>query len=103
MAVFQIPLQSGAQEFPIRLNGTLRRLRFVWREAVEGGWFVDVAGSDGAAILSGLPLRPGHDLLEQHQHLGIGHLFVTVNGETDRDPTYAEMGDTVQLYYRPPA
>lgn len=103
MTTYQIPLQTGAQEFPIALGGTRYRLRFVWRDATEAGWYVDLYASDGTAILLSVPLRPGHDLLEQHQHLGIGSLYVTVDGQTDSDPDYADMGDTLQLYYKAPA
>lgn len=98
---YAIPLSSGAQQFSIRLGENTLQIRLVWRQAEGGGWFMDLSDSDGMSLLAGLPLRCGHDLLEEHAHLGLGKMTVFLDGKSDSDPQYADMGRQIQLYWSP--
>lgn len=100
--IYQIPLGSGAQQFTVDLGGTKYKIRLLYRKADGGGWFLDLYDARGNIVLAGLPLRPGHDLLEPYQYLGIGHLYVAVDGGAERDPDYSDMGSAVSLYYKEP-
>lgn len=51
-------------------------LRFTMQfNEVAGFWFVDIS-QDDKMLLSGYPLIPAQDLLEQFQYLGIGHAYI---------------------------
>ena len=97
--VFEIPLSSGAQKFSIRLGENTLQIRLVWREAEGGGWFIDLFDNEGLDLITGIPLRSGRNILEEHAHLGLGALTVSLDGEPSRDPAYDEMGSKVQLYW----
>ena len=75
--------------------------RFVWYGVRQrgGGWFIDLFDNEGLDLITGIPLRSGRNILEEHAHLGLGALTVSLDGETSRDPAYDEMGSKVQLYW----
>ena len=63
-------------------------------------WLLDVADAGGAAILSGVPLVTGTDLLGQFIYLGIGGaLIVQSDNSPNRVPSYTTLGITGHLYY----
>ena len=97
--VFEIPLSSGAQKFSIRLGENTLQIRLVWREAERVGWFIDLFDNDGLDLITGIQLRSGRNILEEHAHLGLGALTVSLDVDTSRDPPYDEMGSKVQLYW----
>jgi hypothetical protein len=98
MSIYQIPLQPGPQSFVVPLAGAAYRLRLWWCESTFPAWMLDLATEGGAALVAGLPLLPGGDLLAQHAHLGIGGgLYVISEGA----PTFDSLGDTTQLYFVP--
>ena len=99
MAVFEIPLTPAAQTFSISLGGTSYQLTLMWRDATMGGWFLDIADAASNAIISGVPLVPGVNLLEQYAYLGIGGgLVVQTDNDPDAAPTYDDLGVTSHLY-----
>ncbi len=98
---YAIPLTTGAQQFTIKLGENALQIRLVWREAQGGGWFMDLSDTDGTQVLSGLALRCGHDLLEEHAYLGLGKLTVFLDGKSDSDPIYDDMGRQIQLIWSP--
>ena len=98
---YAIPLTTGAQQFTIKLGENALQIRLVWREAQGGGWFMDLSDTDGTQVLSGLVLRCGHDLLEEHAYLGLGKLTVFLDGKSDSDPIYDDMGRQIQLIWSP--
>lgn len=98
--MIRIPLTKGAQRFSIMLGSSYCDISLIWRDAQEGGgWFMDIAKADGSAKACGIPVLPGSDLLGQIQHRGLGHMYCTVNGRTDRAPTYDDMGGALSLYW----
>ena len=51
-------------------------------------WFVDISQND-TMLLSGYPLIPAQDLLEQFQYLGIGHAYIVpITQVTKQFPDY---------------
>lgn len=99
MKMVQIPLSSGAQFFNIALGHSYYTLKLAYRDAVNGGWFLDIQTLDGESLIEGIPLVCGVDLLAQHQYLGLGHLYAMVGGLYTETPTYADMGSNLQLYW----
>lgn len=69
---YEIPLSPVPQKFNISLAGTTYRLSFVYRNGCYANWVMDIADNSGNAILNGLPLVEGADLLSQYQYLGLG-------------------------------
>lgn len=94
--LFEIPLTAGAQSFPITLGEDDFQISIIYRDAVGGGWFLDIERIDGSDGLYGLPMIPGKDLLAQHEYKGFGHLYVFYEGELEH-PTYEDMGQSVRL------
>ena len=82
----EIPLSPDNQQFRVLLGNTTYTLRIIWRDAA--GWIMDVMDSGGAALLSGVPLLTGVNLLRQYPQLGIdGALVVaTDKGAPDEPP-----------------
>lgn len=102
MTVYEIPLSGANQTFPITLGTTEYRLTFVYRKATDAGWIMDIADTEGVAIVSGISLVTGADLLAQYAYLGIGgSLYVTTDGDADAVPTFDNLGSTAHLYWVP--
>lgn len=98
---FQIPIKAGApQRFSITLGGTEYRLTLRYLNVTEGGWVLDIADASGAAILLGIPLITGADLLAQYKYLGLGgRLWVQTTKDPDAVPTFDNLGDGAYLYW----
>ena len=82
-----IPNHSFSCVIPLD-NGNIE-LRFTMQyNEVAGFWFVDI-GKDNQTILSGYPLIPAQDLLEQFQYMEIGHAYLIPRSElTQQFPDY---------------
>lgn len=103
--VYEIPVTGGGnQSFTVDLGGTTYQLALNWRAARDAGWVLDIANSDGTALVNGIPLLPGIDLLGSYKHLvigGGGTLYVTTDGDPQSPPTFANLGQTAHLYWVP--
>lgn len=74
-----IPNHTFSCSIPLYRGNTELRFTMQYNE-VAGFWFVDIAqGSE--TLLSGLPLIPAQDLLEQYQYMGIGHAYLVPRSE----------------------
>ena len=82
-----IPNHSFSCVIPLN-NGNIE-LRFTMQyNEVAGFWFVDI-GKDNQTIISGYPLIPAQDLLEQFQYMGIGHAYLIPRSELSKQfPDY---------------
>lgn len=106
--IYEIPLQPGTpQTFLVTLAGREYRFRLVFRSAIGaaelGGWVLDISATDESAILSGLPLVAGADLLAGHAHLGFGGaLVVYTDGDPWAAPTFDGLGVLSRLYFVTP-
>lgn len=98
----EIPLSPRSQTFFCALGGTEYRLTVIWREAVGGGWFLDIADPEGGVIVNGIALVAGVDLLEPYRSLGFtAALLIVSTPDEDADPTYEGLGTTSRLYAVP--
>lgn len=99
MATYEIPLDPGAQSFSVNLGGVQYKFRLIYRNAVGGGWFLDMEKADGTDGILGIPLLVGIDLLAQHAHKGFGHLMATMESGKSGHPTYEDMGSALHLFW----
>lgn len=98
---FRIPLKGGTpQRFTITLGQIEYQLTLRYRNIDQGGWCVDIADAIGAAIIAGIPLVTGADLLEQYKHLNFGgRLWVQTLSDPDAVPTFDNLGSDGLLYW----
>jgi len=105
-AIYNVPLQVGTpQTFTIQLGGIEYQMTLLYRNDTSGlgGWTVDIADASGNAIVQGIPLVTGADLLAQYKHLGFnGALFVQTTSNPDAVPTFANLGADGQVYWVAP-
>lgn len=99
--VYEIPLTpSQNQKMSISLNGVSYNLVFNWVNADQGGWTIDINDSNDNAIVQGIPLTTGADLLAQLKYLNLGGgLVVETDGEQTDVPTFDNLGQQSHLYY----
>lgn len=100
MSYFTIPLIATPQKMAIRLGGIGYQLTFQYRNCDQGGWTIDIADGSGNAILSGIPMVTGINLLAQYKYLQLGGgLFVQTTSNPDAVPTFENLGDDALLYW----
>lgn len=102
MQMHEIPLRGVSERFGLSLpDGVALSAAVTWRNRGGAGWVLDLATSDGVALVSGVPLVTGCDLLQQFQHLGIpGALLVLSDGaDPGAEPTFDNLGTDARLYY----
>lgn len=97
MARFSIPLTGIPETFSIAIAGKTYRLTLTYRDTDEGGWVLDIANDTddpGAAILQGVPLVTGADLLAQYPDLAFGFaLTVEHPGDLlEGEPSFRGLG-----------
>lgn len=101
---YEIPLLPAAQRFNITLAGKVYQLTLIWRTGDLGGWFLDIADSNAAPILQGVPLVTGADLLAQYPDLNFGGtLQVATDGAPGTVPTYGNLGTASHVYFGVPS
>lgn len=96
MALHEIPLINTNQQFNVRLGSVIYKLRLIYRLDT---WFLDISDSAGRLMLAALPMVQGVNLLDQHQHLIKGGLFV-LNSNTDESQSFNDLGVKIQLFWR---
>ncbi len=100
---YLIPLTPQPQTFAISLGGVQYTLTVQWRAADSGGWTLDIADASGNAIVTGIPLVTGCDLLTQYAYLGFqGQLWIVTSPDPTAVPTYTSLGVSSQLYFVTP-
>lgn len=100
MAVFEIPLLPQAQSFQIPLSNKLYNLTLKYMDTPEGGWVLDIDDTQGVALVHGVPLVTGADLLAQYAYLGIGgQLIVQTDENPDAVPLYTNLGVNSRVYF----
>jgi len=98
MALFEIPLSTGNQKFTVQLNKTACKIRLIYR---LNHWYLDILDTAEKTLIAGLALNAGTDLLEQHQHLIKGSLFI-INSNEDESQGFFDLGKKIRLYWRDP-
>ncbi|HHG9944815.1 TPA: hypothetical protein ACPZLH_000701 [Yersinia enterocolitica] len=98
MNITEIPLTPNNQQFRIQLAGVTYTIKIVWRDAA--GWIMDLMDSGGEVLLSGVPLVPGVDLLEQYPDLDIsGAMVVGCDNGSPEYPTKTNLGGHSHLIF----
>lgn len=99
--VYEIPLSASAETFSVTLDGTEYRFTTTYADATEGAWLLDIADASDNALVSGVPLVTGADLLGQYRHLGFTGSLVCygLGDETESAPDADNLGDAVKLYF----
>lgn len=95
MTIKEIPLTANNQKFSILLGKNIYKLRLIYRTKA---WFLDIFNSDDQSLILGLPLRQGINILEQHQHLINGSLYV-LNQNIDETHAFSELGSKIRLFW----
>ena len=101
MAIFEIPLKPATPttmtaQFP---NGNSYKLTLKFANVLDGGWILDIADENGVALVCGIPLVTGADLLAPYAYLGIGGpLYVVSDGWAAAVPTFNNLGVDSHLY-----
>lgn len=98
MQNFEIPLTAQPQTFTIALVSVQYQFTLAWRDTDGGGWFLDIADASGNALLSGIPLVTGVDLLAQYGYLGFGFELWVQTDAADAPPTFTNLGTQSHLY-----
>lgn len=95
MSGFEIPLSADNQRFSIRINAATFTFRLLWR---DGLWILDLNDAAGLALLCGVPLVTGSDLLAQYGYLGLGFaLRVSCDDPTQELPSKTDPGSASHL------
>lgn len=96
MIVSEIPLSPDNQKFSIEIAGTQWRMSIIWRDP---WWVLNLAGSSGKALITGIPLVTDVDLLAQYAWLGLNfQLLVACDDSTQAYPTKTDLGTRSHLY-----
>lgn len=102
MTVRILPVQQGApsQEFQVSLDGQLYTLGLTWNER-EGAFYLDVSDQDGSPILLGRKVVVGLPLLARFRDAALppGQLLAVDTSGQGKDPSLADLGARVPLYY----
>ena len=97
--MFEIPLTSEPQRFSVTLAGVVYQMKLRWH-AKSDAWILDIADSEGAAIVQGIPLVTGVDILGQYGYLGIGgQLIAQTDFDPSAPPSATNLGTTGHLYF----
>lgn len=97
--VYEIPLVAAAQKKTITLNGKQYQLTVRYNTAA-GAWNMDIRDSKGTAVLTGVPLVTGVDLLAQYGYLHLGgQLVVQTDGGSQKIPSFTDLGKSSHLFF----
>ena len=92
MKAVEIPLVADNQTFATTINGSVYHLSVIWRGEY---WVLDLADSNGSAIISGIPMITGADLLAQYRYMDLGFsLVVLCDGRRIRRNSILERSHT---------
>lgn len=99
MATYEIPLSATPQSLSVTLAGVQYRLTLKWCDPASV-WVLDIADASGNAMVCGIPLVTGADLLAQYAYLGFGgQLIALTDNDPSAPPTYAGLGATGHLRF----
>ncbi len=84
--MIKIPLTESNQDFSIKIQETVYRMRIRVNLSGENGTFLSlgILDSSGNPLVSGLPLTGGVDLLERF-NIGFKGLFALNSEDNERD------------------
>ena len=100
MKAVEITLVADNQTFATTIDGSVYHLSVIWRGEY---WVLDLADSNGSAIISGIPMITGADLLAQYRYMDLDlelqHLQSTLETDyDDHDGTCSHYPDSYIIY-----
>lgn len=96
---YTIPLIQSNQTLTISLAGISYNLRVVWNNIAQS-WTLDILDKNNNAIVTGIPIVTGADLLEQFGYLNFGgRLIAQTDNDPNAIPTFANLGLTGNLFF----
>lgn len=99
---YEIPLISTPQSFSITLSNIDYNILIVWNYLAQA-WVIDFYDANQVAILTGVPLVTGVDLLLPYTDLNFGgKLFAETDHDLTTPPTFDNLGITGHLYWVTP-
>lgn len=99
MAFYEIPLQPTNQNIRISILNVTYIIRTYYCDRENGCWVIDISKSDGTALVQGIPLVTGADLLGQYEYLGLGFgLMFASDGDIDAVSGFNDLGVSGHLY-----
>jgi hypothetical protein len=98
MATYEIPLTPEPQKLVIELAGKTYSLFVYWNFAASC-WMLNIFSEFDGAILTGIPLVVGSNLLEQYAYLELGGSLIANTGDDTGPPSYANLGTIGHLYF----
>jgi PKD repeat protein len=99
VTVYEIPLIAAAQKLTITLNGKPYQLTIRFNGAA-GAWNMDIRDNKGTAVITGIPLITGADLLAQYGYLKLGGQLVVQTDAGNRSiPTFTDLGKKSHLFF----
>lgn len=99
MKTIEIPLTPEPQTFSITFGTKTYRLRFAYTKWPEAGWLLDISDDQGNALVCGIPLVTGLNLLAPYAYLDIPALLYVVNKKDPfMPPEFNNLGTDVKLY-----
>lgn len=97
---YRIPLNPPQTTLVALPTGVSYQFKLQYQNAVMGGWFLDISDNAGNALVQGIPLVTGADLLAQYEYLGIGgELWVQNDADPDAVPSFTNLGGACGLYF----
>lgn len=97
---YEVPLSPTPQTFNVTLGVVVYQFLVIYRNCVEGGWFLDIANSKGVPLVQGIPLVTGADLLAQYPQFNFGGvLAVYTDGVFTDTPTFTNLGVDSHLVF----
>jgi len=100
--LYSLPIVEDkySYKYEITLDGTVYIINMQYNSRKDG-WFVSLHGASDIAIISGLKVKMGNDLLSQFRHksnIPAGRLVV-LNWEDKEEANLANFGTKVLLSY----
>ncbi len=97
--VYEVPLSPEPQTFKVQLAGEDYQIRLAWNPMMLC-WVIDLSAVGGDALIQGMPLVTGLDLLAQYKFLQIGgSLVVQTDFDPDAVPDLDSLGTSGHLYF----
>lgn len=97
MEYSEILLSADNQKFSVAIGGVTYVMRLLWRD--NAGWILDLMDGSETAIVSGIPLITGLNLLAQYSYLNLGFgLIVLCDDDSQEYPTKTDLGTGSHLY-----
>jgi len=91
----KIPLTPTSQTLTISLVGTSYNFQIIWR---GNQYILDIFDINNNAIVTGISLVTGVNLMEQFRYLNLGfNMFVSTDITPNLDVNYPDLGVTAHL------